>query len=99
MSGNDSGIVEVERLGGFAGFGLPGSQLRSRGQVDSTRLSAVDRRAVEALFAGPAPAPNRITDGFSYRLTRRSGGSPQSLEVPEHLVPQVLRDCVQDELA
>lgn len=91
--------LRVERLGGFAGFGLPGSALRSVGEIDSEALGAADQAQIEALFRRRATAvPN--PDGFVYRITRASpGGSVAITEAPEAQVPQALRDCVRDELA
>jgi len=99
--------IEVERLGGFAGFGGPGARLRSHGSLSLKGLLAAERTAVDALFtrhaaaaAKPAAAPGPATsaDGFRYRITRQHGGSLQSIEVDEGEVPETLRDCVQDEL-
>lgn len=90
-------MLEVERLGGFAGFG--GGRLRSRGKVALSALSAADRAAVEGFFtAGTAAlakqAPAGAADMFRYRLTRDGA----SVEVPEGLVPAAVRDCVRDTL-
>ena len=90
--------VRVERIGGFAGFGLPGSRLRSRGEVDSAQLSAADRAALDALFE-PPPATVPQPDAFVYRLTRRAAAGEQTVEVAEQHVPAALQSCVSDELA
>jgi hypothetical protein len=90
--------VEVERLGGLAGFGLPGSRLRSRGSMALADLSAADAKAVQALFGHPPPAHSPMPDGFRYRLTRQAGGVAHSVEVHEDALPAKLRDCVRDEL-
>src|SRR5258708_38937745 len=47
-------MLEVERLGGFAGFG--GGALRSRGSCDAAELSPGDRAAVERFFAAGTEA-------------------------------------------
>lgn len=89
--------VTVERLGGFGGFGLPGSHLRSRGWVERAKLSPADRAAVDALFDNPpkgAPSP----DGFTYRLTRQTAKGAQTVEVAEQHVPDALKNSVKDEL-
>lgn len=91
--------VDVERLGGFGGFGLPGSHLRSRGRIDPASLGAADRQAVEALFARRGPPAVPQPDGFRYRLTRRVAGRTEIVEVVEQDVPAPVRDCVRDELA
>jgi hypothetical protein len=91
--------ISIERIGGFAGFGLPGSRIRSRGEVDRAQLSGSDRKAVDALFAA-LPADNQPRpDEFRYRLTRHGDGGAQTIEVCERHVPESLRNCVQDELA
>ena len=92
------GHLEIERLGGFAGFGSPGSHLRSRGQVDTTHLAPADRKAVEALFDAP-PGGGQTPDAFRYRLTRETAHGPQTIEVPERHVPVAVRAIVKDELA
>ena len=89
--------VTVERLGGFGGFGLPGSRLRSRGKIDDATLSAADRAAVDALFDHPPPGPPK-PDGFVYRLTRGAGKGAQTIEVAEQHVPDAVKACVKDEL-
>jgi hypothetical protein len=89
--------LEVERLGGLAGYGTEGSRLRSRGQVDVSTLSAEDRQTVEVLFSD-ARAGSPRPDEFRYRLTRWTDKGPQSVEVPENQVPAAVRDVVKDEL-
>lgn len=89
--------VDVERLGGLAGFGGPGSHLRSRGSVDSSQLSQSDRAAVEALFASP-PKAGGPPDGFVYRLTRSTPKGPQSVEVADQHLPEAVKASVKDEL-
>jgi hypothetical protein len=89
--------IDVERVGGFAGFGGPGSRLRSRGRVDPATLSSADRTALAALFDHP-PAAGPHPDGFSYRLTRHGAQVPQTVEVAEQHVPESIRAVVKDEL-
>jgi hypothetical protein len=91
------GRVDIERVGGFAGFGLPKSHVRSRGEVELTDLSPADRHAVETLFAHP-PSATSPPDAFRYRLTRQTAQGPVTIEVPEQHVPSVLRAAVKDEL-
>jgi hypothetical protein len=86
--------VEVERLGGFAGFGGPGSRLRSRGSVDTSALPESDRKAVENLFAQPPSVADVTPDGFVYRLTQGT----QTIEVPEQHVPGALKAAVKDRI-
>lgn len=93
------GRLKIERLGGLAGFGLPGSKLKSTGERDIETLSDEDRAAVDALFhnkAQPKPGPER--DAFRYRLTREKNGQNETVEVPESAVPQAVKACVTDKL-
>ncbi len=89
--------LEVERLGGFAGFG-GGGHLKSRGSVSAKALSAADRDAVDALFARPDDGKPPMPDAFRYRITRQTARGPQSVEVPESRVPAALAGCVKDTL-
>lgn len=90
--------VDIERLGGFAGFGGPGSRLRSRGSVDTTTLSERDQRTVDDFFTRPAPAPKIAPDSFVYRLTRQTQSGPQTVQVAEGRVPDVLKAAVKDQI-
>ena len=93
-------LLKVERVGGFAGFGLSGSRLRSQGEQEMSALSAADQAAVEALFRnrGRVTAAGPQADGFRYRITRVAGGQEETVEVPEAAVPAALRNCVTDTL-
>ena len=91
--------LQIERLGGIAGFGGP--HLKSRGEVRLSDLSPVDRQAVESLFADPQqgmPAQPGEADAFRYRITRQTAAGPQTIEVPGNAVPAALRDSVRDVL-
>jgi emfourin len=93
-----SARLAVERLGGLAGVGLPGSRLRSHGEIDLGKLSPSEQGTVERLFQNPPAAPAKSRDAFRYRLTRQTEKGPQSVEVHEDAVPEVVRSCVVDEL-
>lgn len=90
--------VEVERIGGFGGFGLPGSRLRSQGDIDTKDLPPSDRLAVDALFNGSSQPGSPKPDAFRYRLTRHEATGTRTVEVTEDQVPVPLKDCVKDEL-
>ena len=90
--------LEIERLGGFAGFGGPGARIRSLGAVESAHLSSSDQSAVDALFAQPPPKTGPGRDGFFYRLTRHSPQGPQTIEVADTHVPEAIKAAVKDEL-
>jgi hypothetical protein len=90
--------LSVEKLGGLAGFGTPQSPLRSRGTVDASSLSLQDLATVNSFFSAPPP-DSQVPDGFRYRITRQGSQGEESVEVPEHLVPESISTAVQDELA
>jgi hypothetical protein len=90
--------LEIERVGGLAGFGLPGSHLRSKGTLTLSALSPADRSVVDALFDGKEKGSPGMPDGFRYRITRQTSNGPQTIEVPEDRVPTALQNCVKDEL-
>ena len=84
--------VEIERLGGLAGFGSPRSRLRSTGKVALDKLSRAERDMLEALFDGGGTAsPAGEADAFRYRLTKQGKSGPQSVEVAEQDVPATLK--------
>lgn len=92
-------ILHIERIGGFGGFGLPGSHLKSKGDISTSALSTADRQALQLLFrdAG-AHAGAAMPDEFIYRITRQVGTQQQTIEVPESKVPLPIRNCVKDTL-
>ena len=95
----DTSMIDVERLGGFGGFGLPGSRIRSHGKLALSSLSTGEREALDAHLHSPRPAPGGpVADGFRYRITWRAAEEVKTLELPEALVPAALCDCVRDEL-
>lgn len=89
--------VDIERIGGFAGFGGPAARIRSRGSLPLSALSHGDRAALERLMAGKGPA-RPTPDEFLYRITRQTGAGTTTVEVAESQVPAALRACVRDEL-
>jgi len=92
------GTLKIERVGGLAGFGLPGSKLQSSGEQSISALSAADQASVEALFQNPPPQEEQQRDTFRYRITRSVKGKKQTVEVPESAVPIALKACVSDKL-
>jgi len=93
-------MLTIERLGGFAGFGGPGSRLRSHGTYSFDKLSPTDQARVEDWFrtGGQSAAAPRVPDAFRYRITRTTPNGEETVEVPESAVPPSLRDSVKDEL-
>jgi len=90
--------VRIERLGGFAGFGQPGSHLKSKGEILTSDLSDADLSALDSLFDGDLSKDEPLPDSFRYRITRKSGSSEQTIEVSEHNVPLSLKNAVKDTL-
>ena len=92
------GRIEIERFGGLAGYGMPGSRIRSRGYVLAKDLNPSDQALLREIFLSPAEAPTWVRDAFRYHLTRQSDCGPQTVIVAESMVPEVVREAVHDEL-
>jgi hypothetical protein len=97
------GTLTIERIGGIAGFGLPGSRIKSGGQLALERLSAADLKSVNELFAGQrgqsaSRQASPVRDGFAYRITRSVGQTVECVEIDEAQVPAALLKCVKDRL-
>lgn len=99
QKGDSMDRLQIEKLGGFAGYGGP--HLKSRGEIALSDLSPSDRQAIEELFRDPgkvAPAPAGQADAHRYKLKRETPAGPKEIEVPEHAVPEVVRGSVRDVL-
>jgi len=92
------GRIDIERFGGLAAYGMPGSRIRSRGFIMAKDLSISDQALLRELFLSPAEAPSWLRDSFRYHLTRQSDCGPQTVIVGESGVPESIRDAVHDEL-
>lgn len=92
------GRIDVERLGGLPGYGLPGSHLRSRGHILARDLGPCDQQTLHRLFMQPAEPPPLLRDGFIYHLTRQTDSGPHTVAAAEAHVPDAIRDCVRDEI-
>lgn len=92
------GRIDIERFGGLAGYGMPGSRIRSRGYFMAQDLSPADQALVREIFLSPSEAPTWARDAFRYHLTRQSDCGPQTVVVAESMVPEVMRDALHDEL-
>jgi hypothetical protein len=90
--------LKVERIGGFGGFGLPGSHLKSKGGVFMSDLSSNDVVIINSLFQGSVHLDKLKTDGFLYRITRKIGNNLKTIEIPEENIPMSIRKCVKDTL-
>jgi emfourin len=93
-------MLQVERIGGLAGFGAGGSHLRSQGQVDMASLSAQEHEAVEALFRSDPKKTesSKMRDGFRYKISRTTPSGTETVEAAESAVPPAIAKCVKDEL-
>jgi hypothetical protein len=93
-------ILQVERIGGLAGFGGGGSHLRSHGQVDLASLSSQEQEAVEALFQSDRKKTqsSKMRDGFRYKISRTTPSGTETVEAAESAVPPAIAQCVKDEL-
>ncbi|MFN2578084.1 MAG: protealysin inhibitor emfourin [Pyrinomonadaceae bacterium] len=92
----DQDQLKIERLGGLAGFG--GAHLKSKGELSRNELSPADLAALDALFQENSHAGAANPDGFVYRLTRKVAGKEHTVEVPEHKVPEAVKNSVKDTL-
>lgn len=92
----DLDLLKVERIGGFCGFGLPGSHLRSKGEISISELSPEDLGVIDKLFRGNLHFASSKADAFFYRITRKIGDSEQTIEAPEELIPLSVQCCVKD---
>ncbi len=92
-------MLQVERIGGIAGFGAGGSHLRSQGEVDMASLSSHEQEAVEALFqSDPKTDPSKMRDGFRYKISRTTASGTETVEAAESAVPPAIAQCVKDKL-
>jgi len=91
--------LTIQRLGGLGGFSLPGSHIKSGGELALSTLSPADLKALDALFqSGGKSAAAVKPDGFTYRLTRTVGGAAKTIDAPEDQVPMAVRNAVKDTL-
>jgi hypothetical protein len=93
-------MLQVERIGGLAGFGGGGSHLRSQGEVDMTSLSSQEQEAVEALFQADSKKTDssKMRDGFRYKISRTTPSGTETVEAAESAVPPAIARCVKDKL-
>lgn len=91
-----SKMLNIERVGGYAGFGGP--HLKSAGSVDLASLPEHEQAAVDALFSQGWQAGPSSPDEFRYRLTRQTPTGEHTVEVPASAVPGSIESAVKDEL-
>jgi len=98
---NPEDHLEIERLGGVAGIGQPGSRIRSRVLLNVSDLTTAEQNSVSALFAAPDRAVRPIQAGadfFHYRLTLYTGEGRRVIVVQEGELPESMKARLQDEL-
>jgi hypothetical protein len=97
--------VKIERLGGFAGFGM--GHLRSEGEIDLEDLPEEERRAIERLLSkgggskgggSKGGGKSLVRDAFRYRLSWEEDGESCSVEIDEGDAPERVRSAVTDKL-
>jgi hypothetical protein len=86
----DDPTLLIEKLGGLAGLGLPGSRLISIGELSLAKLSSDDLDAVRSLFAEP-PSGAVNPDAFRFRMTLVTSGKSETIEVGENHLPASIR--------
>jgi len=96
--------LTIERLGGLVGFGHPGSNVKSRGQVEWEQLPHETGKqstsySLNTVALSKASNPRRCATPFVYRLSRSAGKGAESVEVSEECVPVALLQYIRDELA
>jgi hypothetical protein len=76
--------IKIERRGGLAG-------LPAVGERDESELTAGEHQALKGLLQSPPPsAPSPGADRFHYKITVEDEKGTRELEVPEHLMPEIL---------
>jgi len=90
--------LKVEKIGGFGGFGVGNSHLKSRGEIDMDQLSEEDKKAIEDLFISEGKSGGSHGNTFLYRISRISSKGIESIEADEERVPNTVAQCVKDEI-
>jgi hypothetical protein len=100
MNVNPEDRIEIQKLGGLAGIGLPGSRIRSQVELRGSDLSPEERSSIEKLFepkaadGGGPPA----ADPFRFQITLNSGRSRHEIVVGQADLLESLQARVHDEL-
>ena len=95
----ESTVIEIERLGGIAGFGGPGAHVRSRGRLAYASLTATDQALLDQAFKSVGKRKVSLQrDRFSYRVSRTDVAGTVTIEVAAEHLPTALVQCVVDEL-
>jgi hypothetical protein len=93
----DEQRIKIEKLGGFAGFGVS-AHLRSEGEVELGKLPEADREKVEKLLAKDDHDHPDSLSRFVYRLSWEEHGKTRSIDVAEDDLPESLVAAVKDRL-
>jgi hypothetical protein len=89
--------LQIERIGGYAGFGNKNSHVRSYGEIDMMQLSEEERRVIESLFTSSAKTEANSIDAFRYRISRVTSSGTEKIEVGEDEIPNTLLQYLKDE--
>jgi hypothetical protein len=76
--------IKIERQGGFAG-------VPAVGEREEHELTPAENQALQGLLQAPphsAPAPG--ADRFHYKITVEDEKGTRELQIPEHVMPQIL---------
>lgn len=92
--------IEIERFGGLAGVGLPGSRIRSRVLLRGSDLSDAERASIEKAFNKRAAGDDNPTnaDAFRYHITIHNEGGSEELDAGPGNLMESLQNRIQDEL-
>ncbi|MEI7921714.1 MAG: protealysin inhibitor emfourin [Planctomycetota bacterium] len=93
--------MEIERLGGLAGFGLPSSRIRSHITLSYNDLNDKEIKNIDALFLlspDRFKTMNKVADFFRYRIEVKSSGTTKTIEVSENDLIASIKDRIKDVL-
>ena len=91
--------LTIEKIGGYGGFGVGNSHLRSRGEIHIDELSNEDKKAVEELFRPHGKTKASLeTDTFRYKISRVTSKGVESIEADEKKIPDAIKQCLKDEI-
>jgi hypothetical protein len=76
--------IKIERRGGMAG-------VPAVGERDESQLTTAEQHALQRLLQSPPPAaPSPGADRFHYKITVEDENGTRELQIPEHMMPEVL---------
>jgi hypothetical protein len=91
--------LTIERIGGLAGFGGANSHVQSRGEIKIEELSKEDKKVVEDLFISQSKRDSKMAmDTFRYKISRMTSVGIESIEAEEDKIPDIVKQCLRDEI-